>query len=112
MIDAARGLIARTPELAGLFTVTGLEVTAQESGASFVALAADASAMGKRAYMIVLDEVAAWPQTRKARTFWSTMMSGNRKLGSCRTVIISNAGERVRGSGSARSLGRRRGGGS
>lgn len=93
LLDAARGLIARTAELTGLFTVAGLVITNNETGASFTALAADASAMGKRAFMVVLDEVASWPQTKKARTFWSTMMSGNRKIAECRTVVISNAGE-------------------
>ena len=39
------------------------------------ALAADVSAMGKRAWMIVLDEVANWPETRKARRFWGVLTS-------------------------------------
>ena len=81
LVDAARGLIDRTPELAGLFHVTELAITALQSGASVTALPADASAIGKRAYMIILDEVANWPETRKARRFWSTLMSGNRKTG-------------------------------
>ena len=49
--------------------------------------------MGKRAWMITLDEVANWPETRKARRFWSVLTSGNRKIADCRTVVITNAGD-------------------
>jgi phage terminase large subunit-like protein len=93
LVDAAEGLIARTPEFQGLFHVTGLEIASARSGASFRALSGDPSAMGKRAYMIVLDEVANWPQTRKAQKFWTVLTSGNRKIVECRTVVITNAGE-------------------
>jgi hypothetical protein len=93
LVDAAEGLIERTPELAGQFRVTGLEITCLKTGASMRALAADASAMGKRAWMIILDEVGNWPETRKARKFWSTLISGNRKIAECRTVVITNAGD-------------------
>jgi hypothetical protein len=93
LIDAAEGLIDRTPELAGAFRVTGLEITCLSTGASMRALAADASAMGKRAWMIILDEVGNWPDTRKARKFWGVLTSGNRKIAACRTVVITNAGD-------------------
>lgn len=93
LIDAAEGLIIRTPELAGQFKVNELEISNTKTGAAVIALAADASAMGKRAYMIVLDEVANWPETRRARKFWTALVSGNRKLRDCRTVVISNCGD-------------------
>ena len=93
LIDAANGLIERTPELAGQFRAGELEITSARTGASVRALAADASAMGKRAWMIVLDELANWPETRKARRFWGVLTSGNRKLADCRTVVITNAGD-------------------
>lgn len=93
LIDAANGLIARTPELEGVFQAGELEITCKRSGASLRALAADASAMGKRAWLIVLDEVCNWPDTRKGRRFWGVLMSGNRKLADCRTVVITNSGD-------------------
>lgn len=93
LIDAAEGLIVRTPEYAGLFKVTGLEIEVLATGATVTALAADASAMGKRAWMIVLDEVANWPDTKRARKFWTVLTSGNRKITDCRTVVITNCGE-------------------
>ena len=93
LIDAARGLAERTEELSGEFTINELAITSARTGASVTALPADASAFGKRAYLIILDEVSNWPETRKARRFWSVLMSGNRKLPECRTVVISNAGD-------------------
>jgi hypothetical protein len=93
LVDAAVGLVERTPELAGVFRTGELEVTNSVNGASVRALAADASAMGKRAWMITLDETANWPETRKARRFWGVLMSGNRKIADCRTVVITNAGD-------------------
>ena len=93
LIDAALGLIERTPELAGVFRTGELEITNARTGASVRALAADASAMGKRAWMITLDEVANWPETRKARRFWGVLTSGNRKIADCRTVVITNSSD-------------------
>ena len=93
LIDAARGLIERTPEMAGEFTVNELVITSTRTGASVTALPADSSAFGKRAYLIVLDEVSNWSETKKHRRFWSVLMSGNRKLAECRTVVLSNSGD-------------------
>ncbi len=92
LVDAATGLLKRTG-LATAIDATGLTLTNRRSGASFEALPADASAMGKRAYFLCLDEVANWPDTRRARRFWGVLTSGNRKLSDCRTVVITNAGE-------------------
>lgn len=47
LIDAALGLIGRTPELAGAFRTGEMEITCARNGASVRALAADASAMGQ-----------------------------------------------------------------
>ena len=76
-----------------MFRTGELEITNAANGASVRALAADASAMGKRAWCITLDEVANWPETRKARRFWGVLTSGNRKIADCRTVVITNAGD-------------------
>ena len=76
-----------------MFRTGELEITNAANGASVRALAADASAMGKRAWMITLDEVANWPETRKAQRFWGVLTSGNRKIAECRTVVITNAGD-------------------
>lgn len=92
LLDAAEGLITRTAEIRPLFTVTDLVVTNRLTGASLTALPADASAMGKRAWLIILDEVCNWPETRRARKFWGTLTSGNRKIAACRTAVITNAG--------------------
>lgn len=95
LIDAALGLVERTPELEGVFRTGELEISCNTNGASVRALAADASAMGKRAWMITLDEVANWPETRKARRFWGVLTSGNRKIAECRTVVMTSQGNEM-----------------
>lgn len=92
LIDAAHGLVSRTPELSGRFKVNELEITNTRNGASMVALAADMSAFGKRAFMLVLDEVGNWSETTRHKRFWASLVSGNRKLPECRTVVLTNCG--------------------
>lgn len=92
LIDCARGLVERTPGLSSRFTVTEDAVVDRRSGASLTALPCDASAMGKRPYLIVLDEVANWPETKRARRFWDVLVSASRKVAGCRLVVITNAG--------------------
>jgi len=92
LIDAAAGIVARTPGLGAVFRVTGLTIVHLETAAKVVALPADASAMGKRAWLIVLDEVTNWPDTRRFCRFWGVLTSGSRKVAECRTVVITNAG--------------------
>ena len=77
----------------GPFRTGELEITCTRNGASSGPWPPTPRAMGKRAWMIVLDEVANWPETRKARRFWGVLTSGNRKIADCRTVVITNAGD-------------------
>lgn len=91
LVDAAAGLILRTG-LGSALEATGFTITNRATGARYEALAADASAMGKRAYMIILDEVTNWADTRRAKRFWGVLTSGSRKLADCRLVVITNAG--------------------
>jgi hypothetical protein len=92
LIDAAAGLVMRTDAIRPMFQTGELTITNRVSGATVTALPADASAMGKRAFMIILDEVANWPDTRRAQRFWGVLTSGSRKLRECRLVVITNAG--------------------
>jgi phage terminase large subunit-like protein len=92
LIDAARGLVHRTDELRDVFEVRELVIANRLTGASVTALPMDASAMGLRAYMIVLDEITNWPETKRAKRFWGVLTSGARKLAECRLVVITNAG--------------------
>lgn len=92
LIDAAEGIVKRTPGLSAVFKVTGLRITYLPSGSSVEALPADSSAMGKRPFFIVIDELANWPDTRKHRGFWDVMTSAARKVPGCRLVAITNSG--------------------
>ncbi len=92
MIALAGEMIARTPGLDALFTTTGLTIRNIRTAATFTALANDPSAMGKRPYMIVADELAAWPDSKPARKFWTAMVTAIDKVPDCRLVVLTNAG--------------------
>jgi hypothetical protein len=92
MVTLAGEMIARTPGLASLFTTTGVQIRNIRTGATFTALANDPSAMGKRPYMIVADELAAWPDSKAARKFWTAMVTAVFKIPNCRLVVLTNAG--------------------
>jgi hypothetical protein len=92
MVTLAGEMIARTPGLDSLFTMTGVQIRNIRTGATFTALANDPSAMGKRPYMIVADELAAWPDSKPARKFWTAMVTAIEKVPNCRLVVLTNAG--------------------
>ncbi|MCU1592161.1 MAG: phage terminase-like protein large subunit-like protein [Frankiales bacterium] len=92
MVTLAGEMIARTPGLDALFTTTGLQIKNIRTGATFTALANDPSAMGKRPYMIVADELAAWPDSKPAKKFWTAMVTAVEKVPNCRLVVLTNAG--------------------
>lgn len=93
LVDAAAGLVDRTPALKGLVEVGAFKLTAL-SGATVEVLAADGpSAFGLRPALLVLDEFAQWPETRNARRVWSAVLSSAHKVPGCRLVILTSAGE-------------------
>lgn len=93
LVDAASGLVDRTPALASAVTVEALKIVAR-NGATLEALAADsASAWGLRPSFVVCDELAQWPTTRNARRLWAALVSATGKVGDCRLVCLTSAGE-------------------
>lgn len=92
LIDAAASILEATPELGQLLRVRGLDITNRVTGAKVTALPGDPSAMGKRPYLIVVDELSNWPDTRRHRRFWTALQSATRKNRECRFVVLSNAG--------------------
>ena len=93
LVDAAAGLVDRTPVLRGVVEVGAFKLTAR-SGASVEVLAADGpSAFGLRPALLVLDEFAQWPETRNARRVWSAVLSSAHKVPGSRLVILTSAGE-------------------
>jgi phage terminase large subunit-like protein len=93
LVDAAAGLVDRTPALRSVLTVAALKITAK-SGASVEVLAADgASAFGLRPHFMILDEYAQWPVTRNMRRLWTALLSSMGKVPGSRLVILTSAGE-------------------
>lgn len=92
-MDAAAGLVERTPTLRSVVRVEALKIVAK-NGASVEVLAADgASAFGLRPDLLVLDEFAQWPQTRNTRRLWTALLSSMGKVPGSRLVILTSAGE-------------------
>lgn len=93
VLDAIIGLVRRTPALQGRVTVQANKVVAT-SGATVEVLSADAaSTWGLRPKFLVVDELAAWPDTRNARNVWTALISATGKMPGCRLVCLTSAGE-------------------
>ena len=92
IVEVAAEMVARTPGMGDLFEVRGKWIRHLRTGASFTALANDPSAMGKRPWFIVADELSNWPQTKAARKFWTAMTTATEKVPGCRLVVLTNAG--------------------
>lgn len=92
IVDAAAGLVDRTPALRSVVTVTAKRLQAA-NGASVEVLAADgASAWGLRPAFVVADEIAQWPATRNARAVWAALISALGKVRGSRLVCLTSAG--------------------
>jgi phage terminase large subunit-like protein len=93
LVDAAAGLVDRTPALQSIVGVQALKIAAR-SGASVEVLSADgASAFGLRPHLLVIEEFAQWPQTRNARRLWTALLSALGKIPGSRLLILTSAGE-------------------
>ncbi len=93
IVDAAGRLVARTPGLPGAVRVEAGKVTAA-GGATLQALAADGpGAYGLLPSFVIVDELAQWPTTRAARTFWTALVSAMAKVPGARLVVLTSAGD-------------------
>lgn len=95
LIDAAAGLIARTPELEGVLVVENERIINPETGAWVRVLSqSDSGAWGLRGtYLLILDEFAQWPETRGAKRVYTAVRSTVQKVKGCRLIILTSAGE-------------------
>ncbi|MDA8297416.1 MAG: hypothetical protein M0004_12670 [Actinomycetota bacterium] len=94
LIDAAAGIITRTPELDGYLTVEAERIIAPNGATVRVLPASDSGAWGLlNCHLIVCDEFAQWPETRGARRVWSAVRSTIQKVPGCRLVLLTSAGE-------------------
>jgi phage terminase large subunit-like protein len=93
LLNKARGLVARTPELAGQVKVEAKRIVGP-NGASVQALAADvAGSEGLLTPWVVLDEVPNWASTPSARGMWTSIVSAIPKWRGMRLVVIGHAGD-------------------
>lgn len=93
LIDAAAGLVARTPALHGLVTVESERIVGPNGAWVRVLTQSDSGAWGLRdAHLLVLDEFAQWPDTRGARRVYTAVRSTVQKVPGCRLVILTSAG--------------------
>lgn len=93
IVDAASGLVQRTPELRSVITVQAFKISAT-NGATIEALAADgSSAFGLRGKFFFADEVAQWSSSRNARRVWTAIVSSLGKVKGSRFVVMTSAGE-------------------
>lgn len=94
LLDAVRGFAERTPELAGVLDVQANRVYAPRAGTGLDLLSSDASsAWGLRPWWLVADELAQWPDTRNARSFWDALSTSAPKVPDSRMVVMTTAGD-------------------
>jgi hypothetical protein len=94
VVDAAAGLVQRSPGLRQLVRVDARRFVSLASGAVVEALASDgASAYGLRPAFVVADEIAQWPGTRNARQVWAALVSAMGKVPGSRLVCLTSAGD-------------------
>ena len=94
LVDALAGFVARTPGLAGALEVAAFRVIANGSGATLEVLAADGpSAYGLRPHLVIVDELAQWPDTPSARLVWEAVYSAMAKMPGARLVVLTSAGD-------------------
>ena len=94
LIDAADGLIDRTPGLDRVLKVDVWKITNTRNGATLEVLAADgASTWGLRPYFVVVDEIGNWPEHKNHRKVWEGLISAWPKVPNSRLVAMTSAGE-------------------
>ncbi len=95
LIDAASGFVNRTEILKGYIGVEATSLYAA-NGATVRVMTADGSSAwgkGRDTGLIILDEFAQWPETRKSRRVWTAMLSSTQKTPGLRLIILTSAGE-------------------
>lgn len=94
LIDAAAGIVARTPELQDIITVESTRLLAPNGAWVRVLSQSDSGSWGLRdAHLLILDEFAQWPETRGSKRVYTAIRSTVQKVPGCRLVILTSAGE-------------------
>lgn len=93
LLSALTGLAQRSG-LLPLLDVGSWGVGVRASGARLSVESADAaSALGRIPYFVSVDELAAWPSTRGAKSLWEAIVSGLPKRRDSRLVVLTTAGD-------------------
>lgn len=91
-MDALRAFIDRAG-LSAQLRIAARSVTVTANGAQLIVETSDgASALGKRPWLTVVDELSAWPNTPNHRTLWSAIVSAVPKVPGSRLIVITTAG--------------------
>ncbi len=91
VIDALRGLVARTPGLSGAITVDRYSAIAR-NGARFEVIPADAaSSYGLKGSLYICDEISMWPISHKE--VWVSILSAVPKVEGAQLVCLASAGD-------------------
>lgn len=93
IIQAARGIIHRTPGLPGTLDVQARRVIGPR-GISLTSLPADGpGAWGLLPHWLIIDELAQWPDTANARELYDAVTSALPKVPGSRMAVITSAGD-------------------
>ncbi len=93
LVDALRGYVARTPELAGALQVDQWRATAMRRGTTLEALAADGPGnYGLRPAWLILDELAQWAETPSAKIVYEALTTALPKVAGARMLVMTSAG--------------------
>lgn len=94
LLDSVEGFRQRTPLLQGALEVGQWRVTATRGGSTFEVLAADApGAWGLRPALLIVDEIAQWPDTPSARQLWEAGVTSMHKVPGSRLAVLTSAGD-------------------
>lgn len=94
VIDAAAGLVARTPELQGILVIENERIRGPNGSWVRVLPQSASGSWGLRdAHLLICDEFCQWDETRGAKRVWTAIRSTVQKVPGCRLVVLSSAGE-------------------
>ena len=93
LLDALRGFVTRTPELAGVVDIGLYKAVAPRSGVTLEVLAADGGgSYGLRPAWLITDELCQWPETPNALQMWEALTTALPKVAGSRLLVTTTAG--------------------
>jgi hypothetical protein len=91
-LDTVAGIVQRTG-LREVVDVGARSVTCRATGATLTVEASDsASAFGTRPWLVLVDELAMWPDVSNYSRLWGAIVSATGKVEGARLLVMSSAG--------------------